>query len=96
MSNFYRVIEILDITYNEDVQYSSKWVINDIHKTDVFIDISKDPKDLCNSLLHMGFIYSSDLRKVSVSSMDKDIIDVREKKTLKPLCRLERARWMHL
>lgn len=96
MSNFYQVIEILDVTYDKEAQYSSKWVINETHKTDVFIDVGKDPKDLCKSLVRMEFLYSSDMRKISVSSIDKDIIDIRDKKTLKPLCRLEKARWMHL
>lgn len=90
----YRVVEITSVSENNDAHYSSKWVINEMHKTDQFIDIGDDPKVLCKKLKDLKYIDSADMRKVSVSSMTKDLIEVRNKKDLKPLCRLEIARWI--
>lgn len=89
----YLITEVKKVSENKEAKYSSKWVIEETHTTDVFIDIGKDPKELCKKLKDLGFIDSADMRKVSVSSMDKDIIEVRSKKSLKPLCRLDVARW---
>lgn len=92
---YYEITEIADVLENEEApQYSSKWVITSMHKTGNFIDIGDDPKELCKKLKELGYIDSCDMRKVSVSSMDKDLIEVRSKKTFKPLCRLEIARWL--
>lgn len=92
--SLYQVIEIVEVSENPEAQYSSKWVINKMRRTETFIDVGDDPKVLCKQLKENKFIDSADMRKVSVSSMDKDIIDVRGKKDFKPLCRLEIARWL--
>lgn len=92
--SLYQVINISKVIENKTAQFSSPWVISQMDRTDVFIDIGNDPKELCNRLKELGFLESADMRKVSVSSMDKDLIEVRGKKSFKPICRLEIARWM--
>ena len=63
--------------------------------TDTFIDVGDDPRDLCKRLKAMNYLDTCDMRKVSVSDMSKDIVEVRSKKSLKPFCRLEIARWIN-
>lgn len=92
--SLYQVIEIIEVQENPNAQYSSKWAITKMHKTETFIEVSSDPKVLCKKLKELKFIDSCDMRKVSVSSTDKDLIEVRNKKDLKPLCRLEVAKWI--
>ena len=92
--SLYQLVEIQKVSENKEAQYSSNWVIEKMHRTDVFVDVGSDPKELCKKLKDLKYIDSADMRKVSVSSMDKDIIDIRSKKTFKPLCRLEIARWI--
>ena len=86
--SLYQVIEVSEVFQNSD----DKWVIGSLNKTDVFIHVV-DSKTTCMKLKDKGFIDTCDMRKISISSTDKDIIEVREKRTSKPLCRLEIAKW---
>lgn len=92
--SLYQVIEINKVIENKGAKFSSPWVISQMKRTDTFIDVGNDPKELCNRLRDLGFLESADMRKVSVSSMNKDLIEVRGKKSFRPICRLEIARWM--
>lgn len=90
----YLIIEVQEVSQNKKAEYSNQWVIEKLHPTDKFIEIGSDPKQLCKNLKDLGFIETSDMRKVSVSSMESDLIEIRGKKNLKPLLRLESARWI--
>lgn len=90
----YQVVEVRDVLEIKNHPNSSQWAIIDLNRTDTFVEVSDDAKDLCKRLKDLKFIDTCDLRKVSVSSLDKDLIEIRNKKSLKPLCRLEIARWI--
>ena len=90
---YYEVIELLEVAEVEPTPYNGKWAIKQMHPTASFVEVGDDPKDLCKRLKGMKYLKTSDMRKLTVSSMDKDIIDILEKKEMKPICRLQIARW---
>lgn len=86
----YVVVEYKDVVESDTPQYG-KWAVDGLHRTDTFIhiDSSITPKQLCEKLKSEKFIDSADMRKVGVTDLDKDVIEVRNKRSFKPLCRLE-------
>lgn len=90
----YQVIKVTDVQKVGPTSYNSQWAISNSVKTDTFIEVEDDPKEVCKRLKELKFIDSADLRKVAISDLSKDLIEVRTKKDLKPLCRLESAKWI--
>ena len=89
----YQVVRVEKVCRIENASYSSNWIIEKMKDSDVFIEVGDSPKELCKVLKEKGFINSADMRKIGVSDMSRDIIDVRVKKSLEPLCRLQIAKW---
>lgn len=87
--SYYRVTEYVNVTQNDEGQ----WVVIDKQLTDVIIKLDKDtePRDVCKTLKSEGILSSSDMRKLLITSFDSDIIEIKEKKTGSPICRLEKT-----
>ena len=88
--NKYRVVHYTAVTQND----GGDWVVLD-NKLGNTIDLSdkSTPKDICKFLKSETILDSVDLRKVFISDLNSDIIEVKEKKGMKPICRLRRERF---
>lgn len=87
----YLVVEYNNVKRLDD-NCNGTWYIGEANKTDSFINITEDmtSREVCQSLKEGGFLPSADMRKFSVSDLDKDIIEITTKQKKKPLCRLEK------
>lgn len=68
------------------------WIIGELVRTDTVLDIDSKTTgtDLCKELKELKFVPStSTLRTIQFSDLDSELIEVKQKKDLKPLCRLE-------
>lgn len=84
----YQVIEYTGIDKSQD----GNWVITEINKSDYTMFISEEtaPRDICQFLKKEGILDSADMKKLLVTDLDRDIIEVKFKKEKKPICRLVR------
>ena len=85
----YRPVLYVDVWNNNGV-----WAVNQTKASDkiMFIAELTTPSEILHQLKDFQYIDSCDKRKINVSELGRDIIEIREKKTRKPLCRLERIR----
>lgn len=90
----YKVIQYKNPVKNED----GMWAVERLEDNGICVTINSedDLKDACKSLKKEKIISTSDLRRLSISDIDKDIIEIKEKKGMKPICRLEIQRWMEI
>lgn len=81
----YALINYFDVWGNE----KDGWDINDccVEFDDLQIADDATPKDICEYLRKIGFLTSSDMRRLTVEDMG-EMIEIYEKKTMKPLCSL--------
>ena len=81
-------------TYNVGSQTEKgSWIITDKKDTGIRCTSKKQEitaKDVCKFLKDEGILESADQRKIN-AVIGMDLIEVREKKTSKPICRLERT-----
>ncbi len=65
------------------------WYANKLAKTDKYFVLKNDatPKDICSLLKADKVIDTADMRKVE-AIQGESMIEIREKKGLKPICRL--------
>lgn len=87
MSRYYQVINYVDVQ-----QVSGDlWCVNQVAKTDlvVLIKDNTEAKDICKDLKREGILESANMRTLKISDLSKDIVEIKEKKSGKPLCRLE-------
>lgn len=87
----YQLVEYTDVIDNEDGSFA----INEVEKKEFFVEIddSTSVKDVCKELKDYGILPSVDMRKITVSDIDSDIIEFRLKKEKKPICRLVRRKY---
>lgn len=90
----YKAIEYRNPIKNED----DMWAIERLEDNGVCVTINSenDLKDVCKSLKKEKILSTSDLRRLFISDINKDIIEVKEKKGMKPICRLEIQKWMEI
>lgn len=88
----YQLVEYVDVVENEDGTFG----ITEVAETDFFIEIDSKTvlKDVCKELKNQGVLPSVDMRKISVSDLDSDIIEFKLKKEKKPICRLVKRKYI--
>lgn len=59
----------------------------------VYIEDNSDAKAICKKLKDCKVIDTYDMRKIAVSDISKDIIEIKSKKDSKPIMRLERIKY---
>lgn len=90
--NKYQVIDYTSVGTNSEGQY----YVQDKVETDLTFNMPEDgtdksnSKDICSFLYTNGLLSTDDLRRLDVSDVNSDVIEIKEKKTGFPLCRLER------
>lgn len=84
----FQVVKYIEVVQNAD----GMWVINKMEPQDLYLETedvdSLTVKEVCSFLKDHGIV--SDLRKVS-AVIGRDLIEVSEKKTMKPICRLQKS-----
>jgi len=85
----YRPVLYMDVWDN-----NGSWAVNQTKTSDkiVYVQETTTPSELLHQLKEFEYIESCDKRKINVTELGRDIIEIREKKSRKPLCRLERIR----
>lgn len=84
----YQLYDYSDVWKTEE----GTWEVNAAQETDIIVNITEDarPKDICGYLESLGFLASSDMRRLVVSDCDEDFIEIYEKKDQYPLCLLRK------
>ena len=59
----------------------------------VYIEDDSDAKSICKKLKDCKVLDTYDMRKISVSDITSDIIEIKSKKDLKPIMRLEKINY---
>ena len=78
------------VTYNKVEQnVYGHWYVDAMHKEDIIFEFTKKTteKDICKFLKEHKFLKTADMRRIEVS-IGQSLIEVKEKKNSKPLCRL--------
>lgn len=85
----YRPVLYIDVWNN-----NGTWAVNQTKTSDkvVYVQETTTASELLHQLKEFQYIESCDKRKLKVSDLNSDIIEIAEKKGGKPLCRLERIR----
>lgn len=68
------------------------WEVNDlcIEKTGITITDDASEKEILNYLVQIGFLNTSDMRRVMIDMSDDDMMEIYAIKGMKPLGRLQR------
>ena len=87
MQSTYELINYIDVWGNE----TDGWEINDqcVEFKDLVITDDATDKDILNYLVDIGFLTTSDMRKLVVENHSREMIEIFEKKGMKPICRLQ-------
>lgn len=82
----YELINYFDVWGNAE----DGWEINNqcVELRDLVITDGATDKDILNYLVDIGFLVTSDMRKLVVEN-NGDMIEIFEKKSMKPICRLQ-------
>lgn len=85
----YRIILYEDVWDNDGA-----WAVETTKTSDkvMYVDNTTTEGDILKQLKTFKYLESCDRRKVSTTELGKDIIEIRQKKDKKPLCRLQRVR----
>ena len=88
----YQIVEYTEIVENEDGSFG----VIETSKLDKFIYTAEETtlKDICKELKEVGILPSIDMRKITVSDIDSDVIEFKLKKEKKPICRLVRMKYI--
>ena len=83
----YQVVTFTDVQKNSEDQ----WYITEMKHGPLVAELSDKPtaKEACTVLKGLEVLDNANMRKLT-ATINEDIIDVFEKKGMKPLCRLER------
>ena len=84
-AKLWTLINYFDVWGNE----VDGWEVNDsrIERNDIAIDDSMTNKDILDKLVEVGFLTTSDMRRLAVEDMG-ELITVFERKGMKPICAL--------
>lgn len=87
----YNVYTFDNVVENKD----GSWGAKALTQTDVTVNIDTDTqvKDLCKQLKAENIIPSYDMRKLTVTDLNSDIVEIKQKKDGFPLCRLVKKRF---
>lgn len=85
----HRVVKYNGVNKNEAGQY----YVESLEETNIFIDTEKfaTPKAIVLELHDKGVLSIKDMRKLVVTDPDSSIIEIIERKGMKPICRLQRT-----
>ena len=84
----YSLINYFDVCGNAE----EGWEVNDLFTVKTGITIADDAseKEILNYLVQIGFLNTSDMRRVMVDISDDDMMEIYAIKGMKPLGRLQR------
>ena len=85
----YRVVKYNGVNKNEVGQY----YVESLEETNIFIDAEKftTSKAIVLELHDKEVLSIKDMRKLVVTDLDSSIIEIIERKGMKPICRLQRT-----
>lgn len=87
----FNVYNYTSVSKNEETGLFS---INKMNKWgSVYIEDDSDAKSICKKLKDCKVLDTYDMRKISVSDITSDIIEIKSKKDLKPIMRLEKINY---
>lgn len=88
----YQVIDYKEVVQNDEGQ----WAVTQTESKDIFVEIedNAEPREVCKTLKAEGVINTSDMRKIQMTDLGSDIVEIKEKKTGCPICRLEKRRFI--
>lgn len=77
----YELINYFDTYFDED-----SWIVNNqcVEESDIYMDENISKKEICTFLKKIGYLNTDDMRKLCVEDYG-DIIEILEKKNLRPL-----------